>query len=78
MRRAGISQVRNNMPLICPVSQVAKTLPLHGRDGSSILLRGITSLRLVAKDLGFSDRGREFESHRDDLIFLKNFDIIYM
>ena len=70
MRRAGISQVRNNMLLICSISQVAKTLPFHGRDGSSILPWSTTSLRLVAKDLGFSDRGREFESHRDDLIFL--------
>jgi hypothetical protein len=78
MRRAGISQVRNNMPLICSVRQEAKSLAFHARIVGSIPTPSTMSLRLVAKDLGFSDRGREFESHRDDLIFLKNFNIIYM
>ena len=57
---------------------MAKPLAFHARDGSPILPRSITSFRLVVKDLGFSDRGREFESHRDNLIFNKIFDIIYM
>lgn len=40
---------------------------------SAISNRGeiITSFCLVTEDFDFSDRGCEFESHRDDLIFLK-------